>query len=85
MKKSAGSYESSDCLITVSTQEETEVRIESIVFDQFGDQIKDVILETLAEYNIENVLVECFDKGALDYTIKSRLLTALKRAGEIDE
>lgn len=85
MKKSAGSYESSDCLITVSKQEKLEIKIESIVFEQFGEQIKDVILETLTEHNIEHILVECFDKGALDYTIKSRLLTALKRAGEINE
>lgn len=82
MKYSAGSYESSDCIITVSKHSETIIEIESIVFDQFGDQIKDVISNTLKEQGIKDVLVECFDKGALDYTIKSRLLTALKRMGE---
>lgn len=85
MKYSAGSYESSDCIITVSKQNETEIVIESIVFDQFGDQIKDVISSTLQEKNISNIKVECFDKGALDYTIKSRLLTALKRMEEHNE
>ncbi len=82
MKYSAGSYESSDCIITVSEHSETEIIIESIVFEQFGDQIKDVISTTLKEQGIKNILVECFDKGALDYTIKSRLLTALKRMEE---
>lgn len=85
MKYSAGSYESSDCVITISKQNDLEIKIESIVFEQFGEQIKDVILKTLEEHNITELLVECFDKGALDYTIKSRLLTALKRAGEINE
>lgn len=85
MKFSAGSYESSDCMMTVSSHHQTEIRIESIVFDQFGDQIKDVISNTLKEHNITNILVECLDKGALDYTIKARLLTCLQRAGEINE
>jgi len=81
MKYSAGSYESSDCVITVSESQELKVNIESIVFDQFGDQIKNVILDTLLNHNVSNVLVDCKDKGALDYTIKSRLETALKRGG----
>lgn len=85
MKYSAGSYESSDCIITVSRHKTTEIKIESIVFEQFGDQIKDVLLDTLKNQNITNVLVECFDKGALDYTIKSRLLTALKRMDDNNE
>ena len=31
------------------------------------------------EKSIKNVLVECNDKGALDFTIKARLLCALER------
>ena len=82
MKFSAGSYESSDCIITISASDTLQVLIESIVFEQFGDQIKDVILSTLKDHNINNIKVECFDKGALDYTIKSRLETAIKRMGD---
>jgi len=85
MKFSAGSYESSDCVITVSKSDRTEIKIESIVFDQFGEQIEKVIKDTLNENNITNILVECFDKGALDYTVKARLETALKRMSEKDE
>ena len=81
MKYSAGSYESSDCIITVSESDTLDIQIESIVFEQFGKQIKDLILRTLKESNIETIKVECFDKGALDYTVKARLLTALKRMG----
>ena len=65
----------------VSDAETTTIMIESIVFDQFGDAIHEVITTTLAEHNVANVLVECKDKGALDYTIKSRLETALQRGG----
>lgn len=82
MKYSAGSYESSDCIITVSESDQLDIQIESIVFEQFGEQIKEVILNTLSEMNIEKIKVECFDKGALDYTVKARLLTALQRMGK---
>ncbi len=82
MKTSAGSLESSDCLITISDSNKLEITIESVVFDQFGDQIQAVIEETLKEHNITKLFVQCFDKGALDYTIKSRLETAIKRRGE---
>ncbi len=84
MKSSAGTYESSDCLITLTKQDKLEVAIESIVLEQFGEQINEVIMNTLITHNITNVKVECFDKGALDYTIKSRLETALKRGGYIE-
>lgn len=81
MKVTAGTTESSDCMITLSASDTIEIHIESVVFDQFGDQIKHVLLTTLAKHNITQIKVECFDKGALDYTIKSRLETALKRGG----
>ena len=84
MKASAGTYESSDCNITVQDNDIISIHIESIVFDQFGDQIRHVLLTTLQAYNIIHIKVECFDKGALDYTIKSRLETALKRGGYIE-
>lgn len=84
MKASAGTYESSDCLIHVSAHTGIKITIESIVFEQFGDQIKHVLLTFLKQYNIDNVHVECLDKGALDYTILARLETALKRGGYIE-
>ena len=74
-----GSLESNDCLITVEENETLEIVIESIVYDLFADQIKKVIKDTLNELNISHIKVFCNDKGALDYTIKSRLITAIKR------
>lgn len=84
MKASAGTYESSDCTITVQDNDTTLIHIESIVLEQFGDQINTVITQTLHTHNLTNLKIDCFDKGALDYTIKSRLETALKRGGYIE-
>lgn len=79
---SAGTFESNDCLITVKESDKIEIEIQSIVYAQFKDQIEQVIKETLIEQGIEKLYVSCNDKGALDYTIKARLLTAIKRMGE---
>jgi len=85
MKYSAGSLESSDCLITVSDSDKLDIIIESVVFKQFGDDIMNVISNTLKEHKIEKIKVLCQDKGALDFTIKSRLETAIFRRGEDNE
>ena len=75
----AGSVESNDVLITVQPSEELIIEITSIVDAFFHDQIEKVIIDTLKEKNINKVKVTCQDKGALDYTIKARLVTALDR------
>lgn len=75
----AGTMESSDALITVRPSEQLEVRVESTVYDYFGEQIEKTILNTLNELNVTNVSVLCQDKGALDFTIKARLITAIER------
>ena len=84
MKASAGTYESSDCTITVQKNDTLQINIESIVFEQFGDQIREVIIQTLKQHKISNIRVDIFDKGALDYTVKARLETALKRGDYIE-
>lgn len=84
MRASAGTYESSDCNITVESNDKVLINIESIVFEQFGDQIREVITQTLSQHNVTNIKVDIFDKGALDFTVKSRLETALKRGGYIE-
>ncbi len=79
----AGTFESNDCMITVKPHKELKIEIESIVFEQFGEQIEHVVKETLKELHIEHVHVFIHDKGALDYCIKARLITAMKRLGDI--
>ena len=77
----AGTFESNDCMVTVKTSDKLVIEIQSVVFDQFGDQIKKVAQQTLKEMKIEHLHVFIKDKGALDYTIIARIKTACKRLG----
>ncbi len=80
MKKGvAGSKESNDCLVTVTESDELNIVIESVVGAFFYDQIKETVEKTLEELDVSNISVLVEDKGALDYTIKSRLISAIKR------
>ncbi len=78
----AGTIESNDCLIQVSPSDTVEVEIDSIVIEKFGEAIYDTILGFL---DAEDIIckVKIIDKGAYDYTVRARLITALRRA--IDE
>ncbi|KGK89323.1 citrate lyase acyl carrier protein [Clostridium sp. HMP27] len=78
----AGTLESNDALIMIMPNDNTgvEVEIESIVMKQFGEQIKKVILEKATELELDGVKIQVQDKGALDYTLKARLTTAVARA-----
>lgn len=78
----AGTLESNDALIMIMPNDNTgvEVEIESIVMKQFGEQIKKVILEKATELELDGVKIQVQDKGALDYTLKARLATAVTRA-----
>ncbi len=76
----AGSVESNDILIKVSKGNGVVIELESQFKKQYGDDIVNVIKSVLEEQGVENVLVEATDKGAIDFTIKARVLTALKRA-----
>lgn len=77
----AGTIESNDCLVMVSPSEEIIVDIESIVFEKFGDAIHETIMAVLKEQNVV-CKVRIIDKGAYDYTVRARLITALRRAYE---
>ena len=80
MKKgTAGSKESNDCYVTVEEAENTKIIIDSIVGAFFYDQIKQTVEDTLKVLEITDIKVIVEDKGALDYTIKSRVISAIKR------
>jgi citrate lyase subunit gamma (acyl carrier protein) len=78
----AGTMESNDIYVTVFPGEDDTIKIEleSIVMKQFGKQIEKVIRETLDSLDINTIHLVAKDRGALDYTIKSRVETAVKRA-----
>lgn len=75
----AGTLESNDAMITVKESNQLIINVKSIVDEFFHDQIVQVITETLKELSINQIEVICEDKGALDYTIKARLITAINR------
>jgi len=75
----AGTLESNDAMITVKPSDELVIVIKSVVDAFYHDQIMGVIRSTLQELHIEKIAVLIEDKGALDYAIKARLLTAIAR------
>ena len=75
----AGSLESTDTMITVKESDSLIIKVKSIVDEFFHDSIVKTIEDTLKELNISKIKVICEDKGALDYTIKARLITAIQR------
>ncbi len=76
----AGTLESGDIMIQISSGEGLEIELQSSVAAQFGSQIKAVITETLKGLGIENAAVKAVDKGALDCTIRARVTAAAVRA-----
>ncbi len=80
----AGTMESSDIQITVMPTEEEglQVHLTSIVEVPFGDQIRAVILESLEASGISSARVKAVDRGALDCTIRARVMAAVHRATE---
>lgn len=79
----AGTLESSDAVITLvpgATGSGVKIQIESNVLAQYGEAIGAVIAATLAEQSLDDVLIKVVDRGALDCTIKARLLTVIERA-----
>jgi len=76
----AGSLESNDVLVRVSPAEGLSVEIESIVLPQFGKQIRQAVLETAQDLQVQDAAIFLQDKGAIECTIKARVETALLRA-----
>lgn len=81
----AGTMESNDIYIMINPNPIGGIvlQLESTVMLQFGHQIKQTIIETLNVLGVENVEVMARDRGALDYTIKARVETAVKRGAMI--
>ena len=77
---SAGTQESSDCLVTVEPGNGISLELSSSVMNQYGRQIKATVLETLQRLGVENAAVTVVDKGALDCTLKARVECAVFRS-----
>ncbi|MDO5389743.1 MAG: citrate lyase acyl carrier protein [Eubacteriales bacterium] len=79
----AGTLESSDCQVTVEVGEgKIDFTLQSAVINQYGNQIRKVVYETLERLGVNNVKISVVDKGALDCTIKARVEGAVFRSLE---
>lgn len=76
----AGTLESSDVYVMVAPAETLEIEIQSVVYQQFGDQIRRSIQEVVQAMGVESGKISVNDKGAIDCVIKARVETAIKRA-----
>lgn len=87
VNSTAGTMESSDIMIVLEPRNEGGIELEltSSVMQQFGKEIKKVILDTLAEYGVENAKVEAIDKGALNCTVRARTVAAICRSAQSND
>ena len=78
----AGTMDSSDVQVTISPPDGSGIRIDlqSVVIRQFGDRIREVVLETLDQLGVTDASVDLQDKGALDCTLRARIEAAAHRA-----
>lgn len=82
----AGTMESSDLMVKIAPANgELEIIIHSEVIKQFGDQIRQVVSETISKMGVREGLIMIDDKGALDCVIRARLQSALLRAAEVKD
>ena len=76
----AGTLESSDAYVEIEPSKGgNEVNVESVVKKQFGEKIKQAVLDVLQENQVENASVRITDRGALECVIKARVETAVMR------
>ena len=75
----AGTMESSDAYVEIEPSETLQVQLESVVIEQFGDDIRAVVAEVLEENGVEKANVRVIDRGALECVIRARVETAILR------
>lgn len=77
----AGSDVKGDLLVTLELVGTVrEIEIESKVAKKFGAAIQEDVNAMLDKYNLEGAKVLVQDLGALDFAVKARIETAIKRA-----
>mgnify|MGYP000992021700 FL=1 len=78
---SAGTIDKCDCLVTVSKGKgDIKINLSSKVLYQYGDSIRNTILQTLKKLDINDVTVDVEDMGAFEYVIVARLEAAIYRS-----
>lgn len=75
----AGTMESSDVYVEIEPANALNIQLESVVKQQFGDEILRVVGEVLQENAVEKASVRIVDRGALECVIRARVETAVIR------
>ena len=76
---SAGTMESSDVYVEIEPAAGLDIQLESVVLEQFGENIRAVVREVLSECGVTGASVRVIDRGALDCVIRARVETAVVR------
>lgn len=76
---SAGTMESSDAYVEIVPADRLDIQLESVVKQQFGQQIMDAVEQVLQENGVDKALVRIVDRGALECVIRARVATAILR------
>ena len=76
----AGSLESNDLMIMIEPSDKLDITLNSVVKEQYGDKILKAINEVLDEEGVTKANIVIEDKGALDFTIRARMRTAIERS-----
>lgn len=75
----AGTMESSDVYVQIEPAATLDIQLESVVYNQFGEKIREVVTEVLKEQGVETASVRIVDRGALECVIRARVETAVLR------
>lgn len=78
----AGTMESSDVYVEIEPGNGIDIQLESVVKEQFGDSIVQVVQEVLSHCGVEDATVRLVDRGALECVIRARVETAVLRGKE---
>ncbi|WP_140920136.1 citrate lyase acyl carrier protein [Limnobaculum xujianqingii] len=83
----AGTLESSDVMVRIAPigGSEIDLQLNSSVEKQFGDAIRETMMDTLSKLGVTGVQLIIDDKGALDCILRARLQTVLLRASDSKE
>lgn len=76
----AGSLESNDLMIMIEPSDKLDITLNSVVKEQYVDKILKAINEVLDEEGVTKANIVIEDKGALDFTIRARMRTAIERS-----
>ena len=77
----AGTTKNDDIYVQISPCDSgIELELQSTVEELYGEQIRTTAMQYLQELGVSAVSVKLEDHGALDFVIRARLETAVRRA-----